>query len=472
MKMISMSAISAVATVLAHPFRALAANPVMAHHFTAPTLNLAGAGTVSLPDMPAMPRAIAGARVRMDASDPKALIAQIQAAVKEMRDTNDDRLGKLEAKVDPLDVEKFDKISATVTDLEESLNGINAKMAAAALDGAGPNRPRTADEDDYSKKFFSYFKDGAGEHDVKAAQRTGIRAAMTEGSNTDGGYTTPVEWDRTITGRLKLISPMRQNATVQAITSAGFTKLFTDRTVGSGWVGETASRPATSTPQFTALSFGVGEIYANPAASQTLLDDSEIDIEKWLAGEVDTEFERQESIAFLGGDGTNKPYGLLSYITGGAQAARHPWGDIKLTASGDANLFKPDPIIDMIYSLAAAYAANAKFYSNRSSLGALRKLKDGQGNYLWQPTYVAGQPSTLAGYSLVDMPDMPAATAGNVALLFGDMARTYLIIDRMGTRVLRNPFSNPPYVSFYTTKRVGGGVQNPDAMKAMKIGAA
>lgn len=419
-----------------------------------------------------MPRAIAGSRVRMDGNDPKVLIAQIQAAVTEMRDTNDERLGKIEAKVDPLDVEKFDKISATVTDLEKALEGINTKLAAAALEGTGENRPRTADEEEYAKKFFSYFKDGQSEHEIKAAQRTGIRAAMTEGSNENGGYTTPVEWDRTITGRLKLISPMRQNATVQAITGPGFTKLFADRAVGSGWVGETASRPATSTPQFTALTFGVGEIYANPAASQTLLDDSEIDIEKWLAGEVDTEFERQESIAFLSGDGTVKPYGLLTYVTGGANATRHPWGDIKQTVSGKATEFATDPIIDMIYSLPAAYAANAKFFANRSSLAAIRKLKDGQGNYIWQPTFVAGQPSTLAGYALVDMPDMPAVGAGATALLFGDMARTYLIIDRMGTRVLRDPFTNKPFVSFYTTKRVGGGVQNPDAMKAMKIAAS
>jgi len=416
-----------------------------------------------------MPRAIAGARVRMDGNDPKALIEQIQAAVKEMRDTNDQRLQKIESKVDPLDVEKFDKISATVTELEGALNGINAKIAAAALNGAQTAQPA---DPEYTKQFASFVREGAHEAELKAAHRPGQpRAAMTEGSNADGGYTTPVEWDRTITGRLKLISPMRQNAQVQPISTAGFTRLFTDRAVGSGWVGETASRPATSTPQFTALTFGVGEIYANPAASQTLLDDSEIDIEAWLAGEVETEFERQESIAFLSGDGTNKPYGLLTYVTGAANAARHPWGDIKTTNSGAAAAFTTDPIVDLIYSLPAAYAPNAKFYSNRSSLGALRKLKDGQGNYIWQPTFVAGQPSTLAGYALVDMPDMPAVGAGNIALLFGDMARTYLIIDRMGVRVLRDPYTNKPYVSFYTTKRVGGGVQNPDAMKAMKISA-
>jgi HK97 family phage major capsid protein len=417
--------------------------------------------------MPTMPRAITGIRLKVDENDPVAIIAELRASVKDMRETNETRLLKIESKVDPLDVEKFDKISATVTDLETALNAINAKIAAAALNGASKAQPVDAA---YTDQFTSFIRDGAHEAELKAAHRPGMpRSAMTEGSNADGGYTTPVEWDRTIEGRLKLISPMRQNAQVQSTSKAGFTKLFTDRAVGSGWVGETASRPATSTPQFTALTFGIGEIYANPAASQTLLDDSEINIEQWLAGEVETEFERQESIAFLSGDGVNKPFGLLTYLTGAANAARHPWGDIKVVNSGAAAAFTSDPIIDLMYSLPAAYAPSAKFYSNRSSLAAIRKLKDGQNNYLWQPTYVAGQPSTLGGYPLVDMPDMPTVGAGNIALLFGDMARTYLIIDRIGVRVLRDPYTNKPYVSFYTTKRVGGGVQNPDAMKAMKI---
>ena len=462
MKYSTRAALAAAATVLAHPFRALAARPALT--LTAPTLGeIADAAGI------VVPRAISSARVRMDATDPKALIEQINAAVKEMRETNDKRLEKIEAKVDPLDVEQFDKISATVTDLETALTAINAKLVATTLNGNDKAHPK---DPEYTGQFQAYMRDGAHEAEIKAAHRPGApRAAMTEGSNADGGYTTPVEWDRTIEGRLKLISPMRQNAQVQRTSKAGFTKLFTDRAVGSGWVGETASRPATSTPTFTALTFGIGEIYANPAASQALLDDSEIDIEQWLGGEVETEFERQESIAYVAGDGSNKPYGVLTYLTGGTNATRHPWGDIKVTVSGDANLIKPDPLIDMIYALPAAYSPGAKFYSNRTALGAVRKLKDGQGNYLWQPTYVAGQPSTLAGYPLVDLPDMPNATAGLVPLLFGDMMRTYLIIDRIGVRILRDPYTNKPYVSFYTTKRVGGGVQNPDAMKAYKISA-
>ena len=435
------------------------------------TLAVLAAGT-ALASTPAMPRAIAHAGVKMDATNPTVLIEQINAAVKEMRELNNTRLSKIESKIDPLDVAQFDKISATVSELEVTLNAQAAKIAAFNLNGANPGQRSIADPD-YTTTFASYMRDGGREDDekLKAAHKTGPRAAMSEGSNPDGGYTTPIEWDRTITERLKLISPIRQEANVISISKAGFTRLFTDRTVGSGWVGETASRAATATPQFTSLGFGLGEIYANAAASQQLLDDSEINMEKWLTNEVEVEFSRQEGIAFLSGDGVNKPYGILTYVTGAANAARHPWGDIKVRNSGNAALITTDAVVAVVYDLPAMYEPNAKFFLNRSSLGAVRKLKDGQGNYIWQPTYVAGQPSTLLGRPVIDVPDMPNVAAGNIAMLFGDMATAYLVIDRIGVRVLRDPYTNKPYICFYVTKRVGGGVQNPDAMKAMLISA-
>ncbi|HEY0328801.1 MAG TPA: phage major capsid protein [Rhodopseudomonas sp.] len=238
-----------------------------------------------------------------------------------------------------------------------------------------------------------------------------------------------------------------------------------------GWVGETAARPATSTPGLGSLDFTPGELYANPAISQQLLDDAAIDLEQWLAGEVEGEFAKQEGIAFLSGNGTNKPYGILTFVTGAANAARHPWGAIATVNSGAAAALTGDGFIDLMYSLPGEFAANAKLYINRLSLGAARKLKDGQGNYLWQPTYVAGQPATLAGAPIVELPDMPTVAAGNVVALYGDMEATYLIVDRIGISVLRDPFTDKPYVHFYTVKRVGGGVYNPEPMRALVVGA-
>ncbi|KFG68697.1 capsid protein [Microvirga sp. BSC39] len=406
------------------------------------------AGAVSFP------RAISALGVRADVSDPKVMIGQLQAAFEEFKKSHEE---KLNSKADVVLDEKVQRIDAAVTNFQTAIDEMNAKIAAANLgDGVIGDLPA---DPEYVKAFKAHMRKGD------------VQAAMTKGADVDGGYLAPVEWDRTITGKLKQISPIRANARVISITAAGFKKLFTDRAVGSGWVGETAARPATSTPQIGQLDFPLGEIYANPAISQQLLDDAAIDLEQWLADEVETEFARQEGIAFLSGDGTNKPHGILTYVTGGTAAARHPWGAIQVVNSGAAATVTADGMIDLIYSLPNEFRANAKLYTGRGAQAAFRKLKDSSGAYLWQPSLAAGQPATLAGEAIVEIPDMPAVGAGNVAALYGDMAATYLVVDRVGIRVLRDPFTNKPFVHFYTTKRVGGGVYNPEPMRALRIAA-
>ena len=264
---------------------------------------------------------------------------------------------------------------------------------------------------------------------------------------------------------------MRQNSSVITISSAGFKKVYSDGVVGSGWVGETAARPQTTTPGLTSLGFTIGELYANPAASQGLLDDAEIDIEAWLADEVSTEFDKQEGIAFLSGDGANKPDGVLTYVTGAANAAKHPFGAILALASGAAAAVTADALFDLQADLPAEFMGNAKFFMNRAAQASFRKLKNNDGAYLWQPSLALGVPPTLAGEAVVDMPGMQNVAAGNIAALYGDMVETYQVIDRTGVRVLRDPYTAKPFVLFYTTKRVGGGVKNPTAMRALKIGA-
>lgn len=403
-----------------------------------------------------MPRAV-HATPRADTSDPKAMLTELKAAFEDFKKSNDE---KLKAKSDDVvTTEKVERINTAVGDLQtnfqKALDDLNAKLAAADI-GAGVIGDIPADPE-YVNAFKAHMRKG------------GVEAAMTKGVAEDGGYLAPVEWDRTITSKLKQVSPIRANSRVISITSAGFKKLFTDRAVGSGWVGETAARPATSTPQIGSLDFPLGEIYANPAISQQLLDDSAIDLERWLSDEVDTEFARQEGIAFLSGDGVNKPHGILTYVTGAANAARHPWGAIPVVNSGAAAALASDAFIDLFYSVPGEYRQNAKLYTGRLTQASMRKLKDGQGNYLWQPSFAAGQPATLAGEAIVEIPDMPNVAANNIVALYGDMEATYLVVDRVGIRVLRDPFTNKPFVHFYTTKRVGGGVYNPEPMRALKI---
>ncbi len=398
----------------------------------------------------ARPRAVAG-RVRADATDPKALIGQLNAAFEEFKATNDAAVGK---KADDAVVQsKLTEINASIDKITTALDAANAQIAAAAIATPGDMEPTNPE---YLNAFKAHMRRGD------------VSAAMSVGTAADGGYLAPVEWDRTVTNKLKQISPIRANAQVITISTTGFSRVYNDGVIGSGWVGETAARPETTTPGLTTLSFTPGEIYANPAITQTALDDVAIDLEQWLSDEVDGEFAIQENVAFLSGNGTNKPFGILTYVTGAANAAKHPFGAITGATVAGAAAVTTDEVIDLVYSLPSERNGNAKFYMNRSSLGKLRKLKDGQGNYIWQPTYVAGQPSTLQGYPVVEVPGMPNMTTGLVSILFGDMAATYLVVDRVGIRVLRDPYTNKPFVHFYTTKRVGGGVQNPEYMRFIK----
>jgi HK97 family phage major capsid protein len=405
----------------------------------------------------AAPRALCGV-VRADVSDPKVMIGQLQAAFEEFKKTNDE---KLKAKADVVVDEKVQRLDAAIDGFQATIDELNARIAAGpAGSSQGPRDP------EYTAEFNSYFARG-----VESKRLDEVRASATK-TDGEGGYLAPIEWDRTITTALKQVSPIRQYANVISISGAGFSKVISDGATVSGWVGETAARPATGTPGLSALNFPLGELYANPAASQGLIDDAEVNIEEWLAGEVRTEFARQEGIAFLSGDGANKPHGILTYVTGAANAARHPLGAIEVVNSGAAAAVTADGVLDMIYELPEEFEANAKMFMNRRVAGSLRKLKNSNGDYLWQPSLAAGQPSTFSGEAIVHLPAMPAVAANNIAMLYGDMDETYQVIDRIGVRVLRDPFTNKPFVHFYTTKRVGGGVKNPQSMRALKVAAA
>lgn len=403
------------------------------------------------------PRALIGT-VRADASDPKALITQLNAAFEEFKAANDE---KLSAKIDDVVLTtKIDAINASISDIEAALN---EKIAAASLGNTPGDIPPT------DPVYLNAFK----AHMRKGEQNTPeILNAVSVGTAADGGYLAPVEWDRTVTNKLKQLSPIRANAQVMQISGNGFSRVYNDGVVGSGWVGETAARPATSTPGLTTLTYNTGEIYANPAISQTALDDVAINLENWIADEVDGEFAIQENIAFLSGDGTNKPSGILTYVTGGAKAATHPFGAILIAATAaSGTVLTSDELLSLVYALPSERSSNAKFYMNRTTLGEIRKLKDANNNYIWQTSYQAGEPSSLSGYPIVEVPGMPDTAINNIPVLFGDMEATYLVIDRIGLRVLRDPYTNKPFVHFYTTKRVGGGVQNPEYMRAMKMAA-
>lgn len=383
-------------------------------------------------------------------------IEELGRAFEEFKATHTQELNALKQGAGTADIQaKLDAINAAMDRHQKEIEDAHTKLAASQMGAGG----KTAKDSEYTSAFEAHMRKGD------------VQAALNKGAAEEGGYLTPTEWDRTITDKLRDESPMRQLAQVQSTSKAGWKKLFNLGGTGSGWVGETDARPETATPTLAELGFGHGEIYANPAATQQLLDDSEISIEAWLAGEVQAEFAEQEGAAFINGNGVNKPAGILTYVTGGANAAKHPFGAIPMVNSGAAADITSDSVLDLIYGLPKKYRQNARFLTNNLTIAKLRKLKDGQGNYLWQPSAQAGQPATLHGYGIAEDENMPDVAANALPIMFGDYKRGYLIIDRVGVRVLRDPYTKKPYILYYTTKRVGGGVQNPECLRALQVAA-
>ena len=361
------------------------------------------------------------------------------------RAANDERLSEIEAKsaADPLLVAKVDR-------LNQRLETLSASITA---------QPVTAVSDtDEVKSAWSRFI------------RTGDDSAMVElkslsTTDGDGGYVAPVETESRIDAVLEEASPFRQVATVRRIGTGTFRKPVSLGQANQGWVSETESRVETAAPELRMVDFPVGELYAMPAATQALLDDSVADVDAWLAGEVRDVFAAQETAAFVKGNGVNRPRGFLSY-QGGPDAL----GTVGTGVNGGFGAAY-DNLIDLIYAPRSVYRPDARFVMNRRTLSELRKVKDADGNYIWQPGAQAGQPSQLLGYPVIEAEDMPDIGAGSLSVAFGDFRRGYLIADRQGVRVLRDPYSAKPFVLFYTTKRVGGGVQDKDAIKLLEFSA-
>ncbi|MBZ0123637.1 MAG: phage major capsid protein [Roseovarius sp.] len=404
---------------------------------------------------PAKPRGIVAVCAEAP-GDIKALLDDLQKDWKAFKDTQAEKDSEVKARLDDVvTTEKFDRINASVGELQAAVDQANAKIAALSISGTGPDSVK---DKEYSDAFRAHFRKGE------------VQANLNKGTDPEGGYLAPIEWDRTITDKLVEVSPMRSIASVQNISTSGFKKLFNLRGTGSGWVGETAARPETTTPTFGEMSFTPGEIYANPAATQAMLDDAEVDLEAWIAGEVQTEFAKQEGLAFVSGNGTNKPAGFLTFATGAGNAATNPLGAIAVKSAASATALDEDELLDLIYGVPSSYTDGARFVMNRTSMGVVRKLRDNDGRQLWQPSMQAGQPSQLLGYPVTEMADMPDIATGTTPIAFGNFARAYLIVDRTGVRVQRDPYTNKPYVMFYTTKRVGGGVIDPQGLHILKMG--
>ena len=291
----------------------------------------------------------------------------------------------------------------------------------------------------------------------------------------DGGYAVPREIDAAISRALTSMSPIRKIAQVVQTGTAGYRKLISIGGVSSGWVSETAARPETATPTFAEIAPPTGELYANPAASQAMLDDAAFDLESWLASEIATEFARAEGRAFILGSGVNQPKGFLTGPVAATGDAARPQGTLQFVTSGAAADFattNPETrLIDLVHALKSGHRQGATWVMNSATLARVRKFKTADGGFLWQPGLVEGQPDRLLGYPVVEAEDMPDVAADAFPVAFGNFRNGYLIAERSATSILRDPFTNKPFVHFYATKRIGGQLLDSQAIKLLKIAA-
>lgn len=392
----------------------------------------------------------------LPAGDVNALFADFMNAFEEFKSTNDQRLGELEKRgsADTLLEGKLDRLNAVLDGHKSALDKAAVDKARPALEGG-----RAVASEEYKDAFSAYVKRGE-------------EKALSIGSNPDGGYLVPGETETEIARLLTAISPMRSICGVRQVSSSVYKKPITVTGPQVGWVGETAARAQTASQVIDELTFPTTELYAMPAATQAFLDDAAVDVGQWIAEEVNAAFAEQETTAFILGDGVNKPSGFLNADT--VDEANWAWEKLGTISTGaDAGFDANDPadaLVDLVYALKAGYRQNATWLMNRRTQGAVRKLKDAEGNYLWQPAASPDGRASLMGFSLVEAEDMPDIGADSLSVAFGDFRRGYLIVDRQGVNILRDPYSAKPYVLFYTTKRVGGGISDFDAIKLLKFG--
>ncbi len=380
------------------------------------------------------------------AAEVKTALAGFMSEIKNFQDDIQTRLQQQEERL-------------TMLDRKSTLMGRPALAANTDLDA--PHR----------KAFEAYLRSGDDDA-LRGLELEG--KAMSTAVAADGGYLVDPETAQVIASTLIGAGSLRRVANVVNVEGSAYDVLIDEGNLGSGWADETTATTETTTPTIDRISIPLHELAAMPKISQRLLDDSAFDIEGWMAGRIADKFARAEAAAFITGDGVNKPTGILNHPT--VDNATWTWGNLGYVVTGTAGDFDAtapgDAIVDLVYALGAQYRANGSFVMNSKTAGAVRKLKDSNGRFLWSDGLAAGEPSRLMGYPVVIAEDMPDIATDSMSIAFGDFAAGYTIAERPDTRILRDPFSAKPNVLFYATKRVGGDVSDFAAIKLLKFGVS
>lgn len=361
------------------------------------------------------------------------------------------------------------------SDIYDRLETIEAKRNRPGFGSGGDTSTSKGNFDSRAltgdRKAFDAFVRTGDDSEMKSL-------AVTTNGGADGGYAVPKVIDGMLETLLIKQSPMRQLSNVVQVSSQDYHKLVNKRGEAATWAGETDARPATNTPQLADIVPTMGELYANALATQRMLDDVFFNAEQWLADTLADQFASAEGASFLSGDGTNKPTGLLSGTINNQADGTRAFGAIQYIATGAAGAFKStdpaDCLVEAVQAMRPGYrnTGEAAWLMSPGTLAAMMKLKDSLGRPLIMPSYASGERNMLLGYPIYEDAWMPDIAANSYSIAFGNFRRAYVIVDRIGMKVLRDPFSAKPYVGFYATKRTGGALVNSEAVKVIRFAAS
>ena len=425
----------------------------------------------------------------------KQQVQEIGNAFAEFKDYNDQALSQKADKehVDSLLSQAQETANTAISDLTEKLDAKAAELNAvkAAVErgqsGDGKNEGMSPEQKARRMERVVGLEEGTIDpeamQDYKSALFAQLRKgnaitpeqqkALQVGSDPDGGFWVEPDTDGRVVSKVYEMSPIRQVASIQTIGTDALEGTLDLDEAESGWVGETGARDDTQTPQVGKWTIPVMEMYAQPRITQKMLDDSTFDVEAWLERKVGRRFARMEGMAMVKGDGTLRPRGFLTYPDGTPVAG--DWKKIARSKTGADGAFHADNpgdvLVDAVYGLKEEYRANATWAMGRQAEAAVRKLKDGQGNYLWTPDFTQRNGRAILGANVINFEDMPAPATDSLSIAIADWEEAYQIVDRVGTRVLRDPYTAKPFVRFYTTRRVGGDVVNFEAIRLVQFSA-
>lgn len=432
----------------------------------------------------------------MDFAEIKKVLDEQGAAFEAFKQANDELI---KAKADGKAVADLEAKVAAANEHLSKLDELKANIQSQIDDLAKRTRPGAGSEgkSDIAEEVKSFNDQRAAQSNQKVApvgedeyvayksaflrvMRFGERVlssdeqkAMQVGVESEGGYFVPAATVGRIIKRVYEQSMMRQLSTVMSISTNDIEGLIDRDEADYGWVGEHSARTETNTPEIGKWRLECHEMYAAPKVTQKLLDDSAVDIESWLANKVADKYARAENDAFINGNGAGKPRGLFTYTTAATGDATRAWGTFEHVvtgANGDFHTTKADPLFDFLATFKNQYLQNARWLTRREVIAKVRKIKEGTSdNYIWQPGLQMGQPDRLLGFPIVIDQDVPALGSGSLSMALGDFAEAYTILDRIGIRTLRDPYTAKPYVIFYSTRRIGGGALNFDAVKFVKF---